>query len=108
MIKSVKCYNYSRVIRMLNINHPNKMEELNDFLLYLDSINCEIFQPSYIKATSGPVRRPELYIKTNKVFDEFMKKQGTFAILKETYVKPTYRNYEIIKKETKNGLFEFE
>lgn len=99
MSKTVKCYNYNRTLEMLGIKD---YDGINMFVELLRKHEVEIFQPPYCKRTSGPTRRPEHYIKTNKWFDEYMKGKNLFSVIQGgKQVKSTYKKYD----EKKVNLF---
>ena len=79
---------------MLNIKKHSK--EHGDFINLITGLGCFIFQPPYIKATSGPARRPDHYISTCKELDEYVGPYQTIARLKDTFVANTqYRECKI-------------
>ena len=71
-------------------------------------MGCFIFQPPYIKATSGPTKRPDYYVSTCKELDEYVGPYQTIARLKNTFVANSqYREYkttEEIVVDTKGNL----
>ena len=84
MIKKIRCYNYDRLLTMLDIKKHSIKH--NDFIVMITGWNCFIFQPPYIKATNGPTRRPEFYISYCKELDEYVGPYQTIARLKDTFV----------------------
>lgn len=93
---------------MLNLCVDTK--EYAKFIDFINSHNLFIFQPPFIKATTGPARRPDLYISTCKELDEYIAPYQTIARLKDDFVaKVQYRDYEIkeIEKPDENSLFIF-
>jgi hypothetical protein len=68
----------------------------DEFLKMITSYNLFIFQPPYMKSTSGPTRRPEYYITTCRELDLYVQPYQTIARLKETFVANSqYRQCEI-------------
>jgi hypothetical protein len=80
-VKNISCYNYNSLLRMLGITKYSVEHE--DFIKLITSYNCFIFQPPYVKITSGPTRRPDQYVSTNKLFDKYISNYQTLARLKD-------------------------
>ena len=99
MIKKVRCYNYERLLTMLDIKKHS--EKHSDFINIITSYECFIFQPPYIKATSRPTRRPEYYISSCKELDEYVAPYQTIARLKDTFVAKIQYRECVIEGEVK-------
>ena len=93
-IKSVKCYNFNRVLQLLELDNHMKYEAMESFVERLYNNGCRIFTPPHYRGP-GVMRHPEQYILTNSWFDKFMSEQNTWAVLKgKSPVKPGYKKYQ--------------
>lgn len=92
---TVKCYNYIQVVRMMGFDDPANISEYERWLELLFSNGVNVFSPPK-SVGSGRARKQLLkYFKTNKWFDQYMREQNTWAVLKgKTPVKPVYRKCE--------------
>lgn len=69
--------------------------EHSKFLKLLEENSVETFQPPYSKITTGPTRRPDRYLKSNRWLDKYIKDNNLVARLSDRIpVNPSYKNYE--------------
>lgn len=80
MKKKIRCFSLQELVKMqgIKIIDPDK----DNLLKVFEEYNVEVFQPYYSKITSGPTRRPGMYVTTNKEFDKWVKQQNLLAVLK--------------------------
>lgn len=97
MSNTVKCYHFTRITAMLGIWEAGFSDELDKFLTLIRANGVEVFQPPRTPGSGRARKRPETYLKANPWFDQYMREQNTWAVLKgKTPVKPGYKKYEPI------------
>ena len=95
MTEKVKCYNIKRITELLN-KSTNPAASLKEYMKLREY--SETFQPPYCRFTSGPVKRPEWYIRATPEVDAFMKGHNLWAVLRGIRpVKPGYKKYDKVK-----------
>lgn len=88
----VKCYNFNRITKMLDIWHNDFSPDLDKFLRLMHSNEVEIFQPPRAPGSCRGRRLPQTYLKANHWLDQYMREQNTWAVLKgKSPVKPGYK-----------------
>lgn len=88
----VRCYNFKRVLYLLDFKTE---EQITLFRKLLELNDCVVFQPPFSRITSGPTKRPDYYIKSNSWFENYIKGQNTFGVLKgKRVVTHAYKKYE--------------
>ena len=90
-MKNIRCYSLDEIRKMKGYSYSDQEQLYKLFKEY----DLEVFQPWFSKVTSGPTRRPGMYVTTNKNFDNFIKLNNTIAVIKGNPIaKVKYKKYK--------------
>jgi len=94
-MKTVKCYNFENVQRLLDYHKPENMEQYESWLSLIFNNGVRVFTTPKSVGSGRARKQPVKYLSTNDWFDQYMKEQNTWQALKgKTPVKPGYKARE--------------